>query len=239
MPEEAKSDASTRHPSPLSSEYHKARKQLMLWAGILFVWELVGIDLEKAKEAGGNAGAIIGAIKSPQAVPWALLILVAYFAFKLRIEWRQCSDARRQVREAKQDYYSACLVAVAAWVLYFGQAVSHIQFANAVQGSDKVSSALAGGALGTGCGIAAGLLREWYTHHRQKKQYGHIGWSLVTFLLLAIPFLIQYRSRSLHWSIAVIGSMVTFLGIFLSDYIGRDIASWRTSSQAESNLPKE
>jgi len=53
----------------------------MLWSGILFIWELVGIDLEKAKEAGGNAGAIIGAIKSPQAVPWALLILVAYFLF--------------------------------------------------------------------------------------------------------------------------------------------------------------
>ena len=47
----------------MSSEYHKARKQLMLWAGILFIWELIGIDLEKAKDAGGNFGAIIGATK--------------------------------------------------------------------------------------------------------------------------------------------------------------------------------
>src|SRR5260221_11931059 len=92
-----------RHPSPLSTAYHKARKQLMLWAAILFIWELVGIDLDKAKEAGGNAGAIIGAIKSPRAVPWALFILVVYFSFKLRIEWRQCIETRKSVREAKQD----------------------------------------------------------------------------------------------------------------------------------------
>lgn len=81
---------SAREPQALSSEYHKARKQLMLWAGILFIWELVGIDLEKAKEAGGNAGAIITAIKSPQAIPWVLLVLVAYFLFKVWIEWNQC-----------------------------------------------------------------------------------------------------------------------------------------------------
>jgi hypothetical protein len=52
-----------REPRSLSTEYHKARKQLMFWAAILFIWELVGVDLEKAKEAGGNAGAIIGALK--------------------------------------------------------------------------------------------------------------------------------------------------------------------------------
>lgn len=112
----------------------------MLWAGILFIWELVGIDLDKAKEAGGNAGAIIGALKSPQAVPWALLILVLYFSFKLRVEWRQCNMARRAVFEAKQDYYSAFLVAFGACALYFGQTISRVQFANAVQGSRKIES---------------------------------------------------------------------------------------------------
>lgn len=131
---------SKREPRALSNEYHKARKQLMLWSAILFIWELVGIDLEKAKEAGGNAGAIIGALKSPQAVPWALLILVLYFSFKLRVEWRQCNMARRAVFEAKQDYYSAFLVAFGACALYFGQAISRVQFANAVQGSRKVES---------------------------------------------------------------------------------------------------
>jgi hypothetical protein len=56
-------------PVALSSEYHKARKQLVLWAGILIAWELVGFDLEKARESGGNTGALIAAIKHPQAIP--------------------------------------------------------------------------------------------------------------------------------------------------------------------------
>jgi hypothetical protein len=43
----------------------------MLWSAILFIWELVGIDLERAKEAGGNAGAIIGAIKSSLRRLWS------------------------------------------------------------------------------------------------------------------------------------------------------------------------
>src|SRR6266851_8837328 len=123
MPDTESKSPPKRDPGALSSEYHKARKQLMLWAGILFIWELVGIDLEKAKDAGGNAGAIIGAIKSPQAIPWALLILVGYFAFRFRIEWGQCNPARRQVRESRLDYYSAFLIAGAACVLYFGQAI--------------------------------------------------------------------------------------------------------------------
>jgi hypothetical protein len=137
-----------REPRALSAEYHKARKQLMLWAGILFIWELVGIDLEKAKEAGGNFGSIVNAIKSPQAVPWALLILIVYFAFKLRIEWGQCNQIRRQVRESRIDYYSAFIVAAAACALYFAQAISQIQFANVLQRSDRASSLLAGVSIG-------------------------------------------------------------------------------------------
>src|SRR5207249_279700 len=148
-----------------------ARKQLLLWAGILFIWELVGIDLQKAKEAGGNAGAIIGALKSPQAVPWALLILVTYFAFKLRIEWGQCNQKRRQIRESRMDYYSAFAVAFAACALYFGQAISHIQFANAVQGSRKVDSVASG--FFFVCFIAgiAELLWEWHSGGRELKPY--------------------------------------------------------------------
>src|SRR5260370_41071687 len=93
-----------RDPAALSSEYHKAHKQLMLWAAILFIWELVGVDLNKAIATGGNIGAIVNSIRSPQAVPWVLLILVGYFAFKLRVEWLQSRAARREIREAKHDY---------------------------------------------------------------------------------------------------------------------------------------
>lgn len=116
----------------LSSEYHKAHKQLMLWSTILFIWELVGVNLDKAKDAGGNIGPVVTALKSPQAVPWVLLTLVLYFLFKCSVEWAQCHVERRKVRFARVDFYSAWLVALASIALYAVQAFSRIQLANAV-----------------------------------------------------------------------------------------------------------
>lgn len=147
-----------RDPAALSPEYHKARKQLMLWAGILFIWELVGIDLEKAKEAGGNAGAIITAVKSPQAVPWVLLILVGYFLFKVTVEWYQCSHARRALRVARVDFISAWIVSLMAYVLYVGQTVRRVQFAN-LPGWSRLLSFLGLFPLGVFAGVAILLLR--------------------------------------------------------------------------------
>jgi hypothetical protein len=220
-----------REPRALSSEYHKARKQLMLWAGILFIWELVGIDLEKAKEAGGNFGAIIGAIKSPQAVPWALLILVGYFAFKLRIEWRQCNVTRRQVREARIDYYSACIVAGAACSLYFGQAISRVQFANAVQGSDKVESVFAGISLCLLIASVARLLRNWRSRKRKSED------SLVSRLVdlppavatLGMFLLFWSRGRSLRWFLVglLLSSIILGLVPLASIYVQRSRAALR------------
>src|SRR6266850_858609 len=129
---------SKRDPAGLSTEYHKARKQLLLWSGILFIWELVGIDLDKAKEAGGNAGAIIGAIKSPQAVPWVFLILVGYFLFRFTVEWYQCNLPRRAMTVARIDFFSSWLISLLALALYVGQTARHIQFANLSLGSKVI-----------------------------------------------------------------------------------------------------
>jgi hypothetical protein len=105
----------------------------MLWSAILFIWELVGIDLEKAKEAGGNAGALIGSIKSPQAIPWALLILIAYFLFKCSVEWYQCSKARRDLLVSKVDFVSAWVFPLLAYALYAYQGVRQVQLADRLQ----------------------------------------------------------------------------------------------------------
>lgn len=124
-------------PKPLSPEYHKAHKQLMLWAAILFIWELVGIDLEKAKEAGGNAGAVISAIKSPQAIPWALVILVTYFLFKTTIEWYQCNLNRRSRRVARVDFAAAWVVPLTAFALYGFQAIKKVQLADVISTKEE------------------------------------------------------------------------------------------------------
>ena len=141
MPEEAKPSL-IREPRALSSEYHKARKQLMLWAGVLFIWELVGIDLNQAAESGGNVGAVLKSIRSRQAIPWALLILVGYFLFRFTVEWYQCNSSRRNMRVAKVDFYSSWFVTLVACALYLGQAVWRVQLANLSWGS-LLQSALA------------------------------------------------------------------------------------------------
>lgn len=120
----------TREPRPLSTEYHKSHKQLMLWSTILFIWELIGVDLEKARDVGGNVGPVVTALKSPQAIPWVLVILVLYFSFKCSIEWAQCQAERRSVRFARIDFISAWVVSVSAIFLYLGQAVARVQLAN-------------------------------------------------------------------------------------------------------------
>jgi len=170
-PESQPKAKTTREPQALTSEYHKARKQLMLWAGILFIWELVGIDLDKVKEAGGNAGAIITAIKSPQAVPWVLLILVAYFLFKTTIEWYQCSASRRSLRVSRIDFSSAWIVSMAAYALYMYQSIRRVQFADTVQSSTAVS---ASGTAGTFAGAMLTLVlyssvRKKYRTWRENK----------------------------------------------------------------------
>jgi hypothetical protein len=145
-------------PQALSAEYHKAHKQLMLWSAILLIWELVGVDLAKAESAGGNIGAIVTAIKSPQAIPWVLLILVAYFLFKVTMEWYQCNEERRRMLVARVDFVSAWLVALLAYGVYAGQAIIRAQFADLIASSYKLQDFLLGIIIGA-CLIAMSMGR--------------------------------------------------------------------------------
>jgi hypothetical protein len=79
----------------LSSEYYEAHKQLMLWSAILFIWELVGVDLGTAEKAGGYIGPILTALKSPQAVPWVLVILVLSFCLSAQSNGRNATPGEK------------------------------------------------------------------------------------------------------------------------------------------------
>lgn len=195
-----------RDPQSLTPEYHKARKQLMLWAAVLFVWELVGIDLEKAKEAGGSTGALIGALKSPQAVPWVLLVLTLYFIFKLRIEWGQCNQTRRNVVESRLDYYSAFTVAGAALTLYIIQTISRAQVANLVQvPTSRSNSLLAGTMLTMGVAWCGYFLWERFALHT-KKRNDLILIAAFGIAIGALPMVTLLRLRSPQWRYLLLGA---------------------------------
>jgi hypothetical protein len=220
MPDETKETLPepkpARHPKELSSEYHKAHKQLMLWAAILFIWELVGVDLGKAKDVGGNIGPIVTVLKSPQAVPWALLILVIYFLFKCTVEWAQCHPERRTVRFARIDFISAWIVALAAIGLYVGQAMSRVQLANVIQGSTKFDSTVEGIFAGVVLVISAHIL--WAGHKNKRKRKELVLFSLIAiFLPTAIMGLFYWR-KPIIWGWFLFGfgigaGLIIFLSI--------------------------
>jgi hypothetical protein len=211
-------------PKPLSPEYHKAHKQLMLWASILFIWELVGIDLEKAKESGGNVGAIISAIRSPQAVPWALMILIAYFMFKTTVEWYQCSSKRRLLRAARIDFAMAWLVPITAYALYAFQAIRHVQVADVVQRRGAFAASLFAGFV-VGC-VLTWVLWTIATNNRARdmlfRRWGSSSWEVaevrvilrgVTLLSMAafssvIPQLVGFEWRGFLWGAATGGAFM-------------------------------
>jgi hypothetical protein len=118
---------------PLSDHYHKARKQLVLWSGILFAWEFIGIDLAALKESGGQVGPIIKAIKSPQAVPWVLLVMVFYFFYRTIIEWYQSDPLRRNLRVSKADMIVSMGCGMSAIFLYFIQRLLELQVADKIK----------------------------------------------------------------------------------------------------------
>ncbi len=110
---------------PLSEPYQKARKQHALFSGLLIASELMGFDI---------TGTEYVSLKSPQAVPFVLLALVAYFAGRTSLEWWHLDEEARKPKPARIDVWSAHCIAGAAVGLYWIQRLLEIQVADAVTG---------------------------------------------------------------------------------------------------------
>lgn len=165
-----------KQPASLSEHYHKARKQLVLWSGILFAWELVGIDLGGLKESGGSVGPIVKALKSPQAVPWVFLILLSYFFYRTIIEWYQSDPSRRKMRASRVDMAVSLGCGILALTLYFIQRLLEVQIA------DKVSSPMA---------LILGMFAPFFIWI-QLKQFGVSSGPKSTFAACAVGFLVAF-----------------------------------------------
>jgi hypothetical protein len=182
----------------------------MLWAAILFIWEIVGIDLNKAQEGGDNVSAITRLVK-PQIVPWALLILVIYFAFRLRVEWGQSDPGRRQVREARMEYLLVFTVASAACALYLFQLISRVHFVDILRDQAKMWSII------LGIFIVAIPCNVWVLWHYlpQTTRQTRVRLLLATvfpFVIVVINLAIVFGRKEItnfNWKFVVIGIIVT------------------------------
>ena len=136
MAEEPGAPTQATEPLGLSEHYHRARRQLMLWSGILFAWELVGINLDEMAKSTGQVGPIVKALKSPQAVPWVFTVMVIYFTGRSLLEWYQCTPDRRARKASRIDLGSAMGIACLAIGLYATQTILALQLANRISSDD-------------------------------------------------------------------------------------------------------
>jgi cation transporter-like permease len=122
--------STTAEPSDipaLGNAYNHARKAYGLTSALLMAWELIGVELEATP-----VESLKLTLKSPQAAPYVLIVLVIYFGFRMTIEWYQTDARRRQLRASKVDLAVAHCIAGASLALYAYQTLSQVQLANAI-----------------------------------------------------------------------------------------------------------
>lgn len=114
--------------SEMSDAYQRARRTYGIVSGLLFAWELIGIRFD-AKHPVENLNI---SLKSPQAVPYVLIVLVLYFAFRLTIEWYQNERWRRNLIPVRIDFIVSHALGTLAIILYLLQLLLNVQVANRI-----------------------------------------------------------------------------------------------------------
>lgn len=91
----------------------------------MIAWELIGVELESNPIESFKI-----TIKSPQAAPYVLIVLIVYFAFRTIIEWHQVDARRRRLLASRIDFGVAHAIAGAALALFAIQTLLKVQVAD-------------------------------------------------------------------------------------------------------------
>ena len=91
----------------LSDQYYKSRKQLMLYSGLFFIYELIGVRVPKQPIPNSKIEFL-----SPKAVPYVLLLLVIYFFYRTMLGWLQSNPSVRLEKVSKWDLYPSISVPI-------------------------------------------------------------------------------------------------------------------------------
>lgn len=115
----------------LAEQYYKARKSLALFSGLLFAWEFIGLEITAQPVANLDIR-----IKSPEAAPYVLLILVLYFTLRLVIEWKQSVEERRAMWVSRFDFWTSLSIPGIALATFSIQRILNIQVADKILATD-------------------------------------------------------------------------------------------------------
>lgn len=111
----------------LSEQYYKSRKQLMLYSGLFFIYEFIGVKVPTKPFPNSEVELL-----SPQAVPIVLFLLVIYFLYRLLLGWNLSNEQVRKSKVSKFDFYPSFLVAFISILLFVYQSISKIQIADLI-----------------------------------------------------------------------------------------------------------
>lgn len=161
----------------MSDAYHRARRSYGLFAGLLIAWELIGFEIGPATLKSYDI-----VVKSPQAAPYVLVALVAYFSFRTTIEWLQCKKERRLLKVSVVDIVVSHGLGTAAILLYGVQLVLSAQIVDIVtlSGVWFLFTMISGGLFGYIWTIVLFARQRW-------QSWGKMRWVYLVILGLLFP----------------------------------------------------
>ena len=199
---------STTEAEQLTDAYHKARRLLALFSGILISWEYVGISLGDATSKVASATLPIANtpinIRNPEVFPVVILTLVLYFAFRLAVEWNQCDKRRTALFASQVDLIASYLLSGGAILLYVLQQTFPFRLADFLTPLNTV--AVVGG-IGTTIGSIL-FLMSFSMFENNRIIFVYFSSLLFSIAITTILFFILPTERTLSISF-FIGSVMT------------------------------
>lgn len=97
----------------LNPHYYKSRNTLLLFSGLLFAWELIGVNFSEFDASGMKI-----TLDNGEALPFVLFVLITYFVFRIIIEWYNSSIKARIIGKNILDHWITLFIPFIAMVTY-------------------------------------------------------------------------------------------------------------------------